>query len=119
MRINYHSVFTKLLSIMGYITFPIWLFFTFIYIPDSCRLDFVENKDEFYSIMAFVQEFLFYILHLILTAIFSLFGIRNKRYMINSKYKIINLIICLGIILNFIPIILFSIFIIYLIFFFT
>lgn len=115
---NIHSIFTKLQSLLGYLSLPIWLFFIYIYIPDSAKYDFIEHKDEFYSIMTFVQIFMFYILQIVLTIIFTLCGINNKKYVANSKYKIINILIYIGIVLNFIPILLFTIFLIYIAFFF-
>lgn len=111
-----HSIFTKLQSLLGYISLFVWAFFLFIYIPNSAKYDFIEHKDEFYSIMTFVQIFMFYILQIVLTIIFTLCSIDNKKYVVNSKYKIINILIYTGIVLNFIPILLFTIFLIYIAF---
>lgn len=116
---NIHSIFTKLQSLLGYLSLPIWLFFVCIYIPDSAKYDFIEHKDEFYSIMTFVQIFVFYVLQIVLTIIFTLCGVDNKKYVINSKNKIFNMIIAAGIIINFIPIVLFSIFLVYISFFYS
>ncbi len=115
---NIQSVFTNLQSLLGYISFFVWLFFLFIYIPNSIKYDFVEHKDDFYSIMTFVQIFMFYILQIVLTVIFTCLGIKNRKYVINSKYKIARIITIIGLVMNFIPIILFTIFVIYLLFFY-
>ena len=115
---NRYSVFTKLQSLLGYISFFVWLFFLFIYIPNSIKYDFIEHKDEFYLIMTFVQIFMFYILQIVLTVIFTCLGIKDKKYVINSKYKIARIFIFIGLLINFIPIILFTIFVIYLLFFY-
>ena len=116
---NIHSLFTKLHSLFGYFSAFIWCFFVFFYIPNSAKHDFIEHKDEFYSIMTFVQIFMFYILQIFLTIVFSLCGTDNKKFVVNSKYKIINILTYTGILLNFITIILFTIFIIYIAFFYS
>ena len=116
MRIN-SLLFTKIVSILGYITFSIWLYFVFFYIPQSTKHDFANNT--FYSIMDFVILFLFFLIHIIIFVFLSLFAIEKQKYTIIYENKITKGLIKLGIILNFIPLILFSFFLIYLIFFYA
>lgn len=108
--------FIKILSVLGYITIPIWLYFVLVFIPQAAAYDFIEHHDEFTSIMAFIQVIIFWILHTIIVIILSSFILINKNYKVVLNGLFSKFIISIGIILNFIPIIVFLLFVIYLMF---
>lgn len=113
MKIN-SKIFTNAVSFMGFVTFPIWLFFVRVYLPESARYDFVQNKDEFTSIMAFVVVCLFFCIHFLISIFLSPFAIENRKFKIETKNAFIKILIFLGLILNFLPLILFVLYLLYL-----
>lgn len=112
------STFTNIISVLGFITFPIWLFFVFMYLPESAHYDFVEHEEEFTSIMAFAIVCMFFGIHLLVSIFLSIFAIENKKFKIKSKNIFLKTILVFGLILNFLPLVSFSLLFIYLLFFF-
>ena len=117
MKINSH-IFTNIIAVLGFITFPIWLFFVFRYLPESAHYDFVEHEEEFTSIMAFVVVCMFFGIHLLTSMFLSIFAIENKKFKVESKNIFLKALLVSGLVLNFLPLVSFTVYSAYLLFFF-
>ena len=100
--------FVKILSFTGFFTFPFWVYLSCFYLPDSVKYDFIQNPDEFTSIGAFVVLIVLFVIQALISIIVSILAISKK------KNKETNLVLKLGVFLNFLPLVLFICFLIYL-----